>query len=267
MMTNAAKPILLKTIVRIQYAPTLSFFQKMYSAAEGLVDFRDWETDNSKIIRKDYLNRCSIYIGFNQLIYDQDSSDEILEQNRVSICFPHLISALNIAEVVQFSYKRIYILPVKLSFDKLNEILNVKLFSQNSQLLNILPKYPHDLKYVFNGSDDENDYLYTIAPIWRSQLESEARFNKQNHLSPFKPEQDYSEVLKSYPDSGVYLDLEISQRGKDPFMPNNIPYLVMRDLHSDKILKFIHQSRTKTHQFTKDIVDYIFKTSLDIADE
>src|SRR5437899_12742416 len=63
-----------KTIFRVDYKPTLDFYDKLNSSAQLLADtYKNWQTDRLRVVLKDFRNRCSLIIAHANFFFTQDS--------------------------------------------------------------------------------------------------------------------------------------------------------------------------------------------------
>lgn len=262
-MTQPVRPILYKSTFAINYKPELRFYDLMNSAAQKLTDFPHWETDRLSVTLRDPARRCSIRIGHNLLAYAQDSSDTLLEEQQANVNIPLLLDSIEVQIITKLNCVRQFLVPVKFSFAELAQLARLKLFSLNQGLLDCLPSQFNDLLYRIDTEEDRIRYTITIAPIWKEQAIEILRFDKAFHLDPFQPEQDYVSVRERYPETALYIGVEATLNGTDPFSQNHMPYATLTDLDKNDYFDFIPLMRKKSTDIVERLFHYFFSTSLE----
>lgn len=61
-----------KAIFRMDYKPSLDFFDKLYKSKKLFENFPYWETDRLHVILRDYKKHHSLKIKFDHVLYESD---------------------------------------------------------------------------------------------------------------------------------------------------------------------------------------------------
>lgn len=62
-----------KTIFRVDYKPTLDFYDRLNSSSQQFTaTYKNWQTDRLKVVLKDFSARCSLTIAHANFSFTQD---------------------------------------------------------------------------------------------------------------------------------------------------------------------------------------------------
>jgi len=244
-MKKRPNPRLYKVIFETRYKPDLSFYENYISAARQLTGYPDWETDRLRVILKNFKNHCSVAITFKSFSYTQDSENRSLEKNNMQNLLKSLPSALNISSFLRYGYRNKYIIPVNMPFHSLVSIFELKFHSQNDKMNNFLIGKVKDVGYSFDFEEKPFSYHLRIGPMKQNQMKSFLEFNKKYHLSAETEVADYEKILKSYPQIGIYADIDVYQESEN--------------LEASTALTFVNKAREKSKIIINNINDYILE--------
>ena len=203
-----------KVIFQARYKPDLGTYSRLAPAAKKL-EYPHWETDRLTITVRDFEKRCSVVLRSNQFAYDQDSSDTDMEKGQISAAVNLLPDELGIGPCSRLGYRRIYLLPVTMSFTRLVQILELRLLSQDDKLRRTMPDAVSDMQYVVDAAEGDYYYHIRIGPLREEEIPSHVSFTKRHHLDPANKNADYAKVLKGYPKVAILFDIDIYREGGD----------------------------------------------------
>ena len=201
-----------KSIFAAEYKPEIIFFKLMNSAAEAFPEYKDWQTNALSFTLHDYIHRCSVVISSGKFTYSQDSNDDNMEEKNIEKVIDSLPEALKLSSYNRLGYRRKYLIPVKMTFNELVTILNIKLYSQKPELTKILPSNIDDLLYRFFASDGDFRYRITVGPVEKKEIPQNIAFNQDLHLNPENRDDDYRSIIDKYPDVSVFIDFDIYRK-------------------------------------------------------
>ena len=190
------KPVLYKTIFQARYKPQLEFYNLLIPAAQLFNDFPHWQTDRLKITLSDFEKHCSVGIAHDSFSYAQDFHDIDQEQTYIQRVLDILPTALHIGAFNRLGLRRWYLIPVDIPFESLVSILNVKLFSQDDRLRNIMPKQVDDLSYIIVSSDEPYKSRTVIGPMRKSEIPSFIVVDQEHHLDRQNREELHLKIKK-----------------------------------------------------------------------
>jgi hypothetical protein len=254
---------LYKATLDVFYKPEPRILDLLYSAAEELSAYPNWETDRLYMQLRSHESRCSLSYRHNMATYDQDSGNTELEQTRISADIPLLLSALQVKVVTALRYRHCYVIPRKEDFKVLVGLLNAKLFSQDGQLRRALPGPMNDLAFRADFAEGKRRHFIVIAPVWKKQLIQLINFNRVNHLDPHQPEQDYINVIKDYPENAIYVEIVTMQEGESAFPLLETPYSDVSALAPEDVMPFVEIVRKRSDKIAQDLHDYLFSRELE----
>ncbi|MEK0369263.1 MAG: hypothetical protein QQN62_06650 [Nitrosopumilus sp.] len=249
-MPKETKPIIKKIIFEAKYQPKLSFYNLLMTAAEELKGYPHWLTERLFVVLKNYDKRCSLAIKHNSFAFDQDSDNLSNEKEKLSEALEKLPKSLKLSAYTRLGYRRKYILPVNMAYESLISIMELKLFSQDKNLKMILPKEMTNSTYILNFVEESTHFNLTIGPISKPEIPNYIEFNKKHHLNPESADTDYLKVRESYPEVGVFFDLDIYQQDDN--------------LDIQHALTFINEVRQKMNKIISNLCNYILSKKIEV---
>lgn len=249
-MKKFPTPIPYKTIFQARYKAELKFYNLYISAAQQFPEYADWVTDRFKITLKDYNNHCSLTIAHNSFGYEQDSTDVDLEIKNISRTIERLPTALDVGSFLRLGYRQLYLISVDMPFESLVSIMNIKFFSQNNKLRQIIPSTVEDLMFRFNTSEEQYKHHISLGPIRKAEIPQWINFNADNHLNALTAEEDYRIIEQKYPETAVFIDIDFFQ------LSQQIP--------GSELLPFLDIARQKVREIATGLSEYLF--SLEVED-
>lgn len=240
-------PRLHKVVVEARYDASLGFYDRLYPAAQALTEYADWQTDRLTVVLKDFAVHCSAYISLKRFGYEQDSHDEALETERVDSLLATLPNAINVREFKRIGYRRKYLLPLDIDYDRLVQIMDVKLFCRDDALLQCIPRDTTDLLYRTDAAEGDNRFHLTIGPVRNEEIPKLLTFNAENHLDPEDRDAALRKIVEGYPTIGVYFDVDM--------------YHDAAHVDVDGAGSFIRAARARLSRMVADLTTYLFEES------
>lgn len=242
-------PRLYKTIFEVRYKAELKFYDLLLPAAQQLKEYPDWETNRLRIILKDFDKHCNLAISHNSFSYEQDSNDINLETNYISRALEILPTALEINAFTRLGYRRRYLVPVDFSYESLVTVLNVKLFSQNNNLIKSMPKNVKNLAYIIDSEEENYKYHFLIGPVTKQESQSFIGFNRERNLNPANREERNSEIIQTYPNVAIFIDIDMYHEGET--------------FQVKERFKFVDNARNKVHNLAEELTKYLLEEKLE----
>ena len=202
-----------KVIMQVRYKPELTFYNLLYGAAKK-IDFPHWVTDRLNVTMRDYDEYCSVTISHNNFAYEQDSGDENLEVRNINHIIGILPSELDVVESTRIGYRRRYLIPVNMSFEELNSLMNLKVYSDPLRNLAGFPEVK-DMMYRVDLVDGEFNANLTVGPVGQAEIPQRIGFNENHHIDP-NSENPLPEIYSAYPEVAIFVDIDVYQEGIIP---------------------------------------------------
>jgi len=218
--TNKVFASLHKTLFQARYKPELEFYELLYSVAKKFDNFPDWKTDRLSVVLRNFSKRCSLGIQHTNFSYDQDTNSITDEEFNLNKAIEIIPQYLKISSFVRLGYRRIYLISTDMQFQELVDILNIKFFSHETELIKIMPSKVYDLQYVIDSTDDPFRFHIRIGPVRKEEIPSRIPFNKENHLAPKTTQKDYEQITSSYPKVAVFIDLDCTSSNNSDTRPD-----------------------------------------------
>lgn len=245
------RPTLHKSILELRYKPSLRFYDQLFSAASSIEDYPHWETNQSSVILKDPVHRCSLSIGHAMVAYRQNSADLNLHANRTAQMIDSLLPALGVDSCTRCGFRRLMLATVQMDFDDLVPVLDAKLLSGAEGLKSILPGLVSDLNYRIDLKDEQRAFHLNIGPLRKSEVPQYIQVDPI-HLDPDEPNETLARITESYPDVSVFIDLDIYREGAA--------------IGIDEIQTFLRQAEEEGTGFSESLCDYLFAARLEVPD-
>lgn len=204
-------PKLYKIIFQARYKPHLRFYNMLYDIGQKFENFPHWETDGLSLVLKDFEKRCSLGIRHDNFSYDQDSDSISQADSNLKTVLEILPKYLEIDSYFRLGLRKKFLAPVKMSFQELVGILYLKLFSQDECLNKITPEIVYDLQYVIDSSENNLRYHIRLGPVEKKEIPRHMGLNKRHHFDPITEQKDYEEIINSYPELAVFMDIDVFQ--------------------------------------------------------
>lgn len=243
------EPSLQKSILEVRYPPKLEFFNLLFSAAQSLKGYPDWQFSNSSITLQNFENLCSLNIQHNRFAYEQDTDKNKNEKNYVEDALEKLPKILKISSCTRLGFRRKYLIPTDMSFEELVAVMNLKLLSQNERLKEIMPPETEDILYHVDFSDGNLGFHVVICPVRKSEVPRYMQFNREHHLHPSSRGEEYYKIIEAYPEVSVLLDIDI--------------YLKKESFPMEEALELWEESRNRLKKITMDFCGYLFDKSME----
>ncbi len=197
-----------KIIFQVNYKPKLSFFDKLYKNENIEKKFAHWKTDKLTVTFRDYDHQDSLLISYDRTAYECDS----YKKERVEEIVPALLSEVtNFVEDGIFSrigLRHYYLIEQHMSFSKLAEIINTKLFTERFN--DIFDNEINDSAIVIDSKYNNYEVNLNLGPISKKEIPAHLRFNIDNHIDaePQKRVKILNDVFNKYPEVALFLNID-----------------------------------------------------------
>ncbi len=230
-----------KTIFRVDYKPTLDFYDKLNSSAELLADtYKNWQTDRLRVVLKDFPNRCSLTIAHANFFFTQDSlNSSENEKSRIDEVIKVLPKALGKDVNARVGLRRKYLIAVEMDYKDLHQLVSSKLLNANPELTESIYPWAQDFHLVFSAPDAGFRGL-TLGPISQEQL--------PQFLEPDESNFEVGDItlltgkwFEGYPRTAIYVDCDYAKT----------------NIKSDKLLDFYTEARENHKILVENVQHYL----------
>jgi hypothetical protein len=247
-MPSNPKPVLYKTIFQARYKPSLNFYELLMPAAKLLTEYPHWQTNRLSVVLRDFDKHCSLVIGHNAFGYEQDSTDEAMEEQYIQHALDELPKVLEIENFIRLGFRRNYLVRVDMPFESLVTILSVKLLSQEEQLRRIMPQKVEDMMYRVDSAEEPYRFHFTIGPVRKQEIPRYLVYSQAHHLAPETAPEEYQDIVGQYPEVAVFMDIDI--------------YWLEEQLKLTLATQFVSDTRSKVHQIATELTNYLFEVEV-----
>ncbi len=205
----------IKTVFRIDYKPSLDFYDRLYGIAQSFSSgYPDWVTDRLKVTLRDLAARRSLLISHKASVYRQDAFDSSSKESEsISRLLAELPAALGKDSFLRVGLRRKYLLPAEMEYSELVELFGKKMLSSNSEFhAGLFPRFS-DLSLVFNFQPPGFTAI-TVAPVFRRQLSEVPQILELQLEDHFKAGDDKlrtGQIFEEYPLHSVFLDVDYAE--------------------------------------------------------
>ena len=204
-----------KTIFRVDYKPTLDFYDKLIPMAESFTRYPDWRTDRISITLQNFDVRCSVNLAFNSFWYVRDlkkeNSDEEDDQ-RIREILEKVPTKLDKQKYERVGLRRVYLYPVEMSFENLVSVIRDKLFVQNDEINEGICPQPTDLAYLVDFLQDKLAVKLRVGPVRKEELEQQIQPDRLANLSVKERAFLAEELFAGYRDVSLLMDIDVSKK-------------------------------------------------------
>jgi len=246
-MKKSLTPKMFKAVFQARYQPHLRFYDLLMEAAGKFTEYPHWRTNRLDVTLRNPDRHCSLAIKHDSFSYTQDSGDLALEAESVKYIVDELPSALELDTFTRLGFLRRYLLPVDMSFEELASVMIVKLYSQDSRLLEILPPTLEDFMYRIDSADENHRYHITAGPVRKNQIPQLLGFNRDDHLPPENAVETMHSIESKYPDVAIFFDVDFYRDGEIPVA---------------EAQEFVETGRSTVDQLVSNLGEYILSTKV-----
>jgi len=189
-----------KTIFRVDYAPSLDFYDLLFSVGASIKGYPDWETSGLAVKLRNLEEHCTLYIGYDNFYYDGDLQGKAGEDERIADALLTLTKALAKEKYRRLGLRRKYLYPVEMNFGELLQLLRQKFLTPEATA--IFPPM-RDVGCVVDFTESAGMGRVNFGPAKEDELVKLLEFRKDN----FKEDQ-WKDRLEDAPAVSLYADLD-----------------------------------------------------------
>lgn len=245
MPKKQTQPKLHKTIFQIRYEPHLCFYDTFRKAASCFEIYDNWSTDGKRVTLRDFEKHNSVTVAHNHLTFVSDAPKISDHEEIIIPIVKKLLPSLTKKKISRLGYRQIFLCPVDLAFADAVDILDVKLYSQDSILKQVLPGAKEDIYLQLHSSDAEFHYNTRLGPVRKSEIAKQLELDIENHFETDSNEDDFFKLVSKFPEVALFIDLDSYKQFEE----------------GAEILELCNISdvlRSKASVFSKEISDYCF---------
>jgi hypothetical protein len=230
-----------KTIFRVDYKPTLDFYDKLNSSAQLLADtYKNWQTDRLRVVLKDFPNRCSLTIAHANFFFTRDCVNSLEhEKRRIEEAIKVLPKALGKDVNERVGLRRKYLIAVEMDYQDLHQLASSKLLNANPELTKSIYPWAKDFHLVFAAPDAGFRGL-TLGPISQEQLPQFLEPDESN-FEPGDVNLLTGKWCVGYPETAIYVDCDYAKT----------------NIKSDRLLDFYAEARENHKILVENVKHYI----------
>jgi hypothetical protein len=236
-----------KSIFQIRYKPVLSFYDKLYSKDKIFNQFPHWQTDRLKISLRDYDKKHSLVLKHDSLTYETDNYVKKNEEEIINLIHDSINEISSEDKITRLGHRFLCLAPLKISFNELVTILNLKLFKKD--FFKILNQDPDDSTVTITSNYKDLKYRMVIGPMKNVEVPGFIIYNIENHVDPNsnKKYSELSNLVENYPETSLYIDIDL---------------FTQETIKSPDILQFYNKTKEAYSYLTKELIGYIFEEKL-----
>lgn len=236
-----------KSIFQIKYKPVLSFYDNLYKKDNIFNQFPHWQTDRLKVTLRDYEKRHSLTLKHDSIIYETDNYSNKFEKDIINLISDNINEITTTDKITRIGHRFFCLAPVKISFNELVTILNLKLFSKD--FINSVTQKIDDSTVTITSTHADLKYRLQVGPMKDKEVPGFIIFNIENHIdaSSTKKYSDLAELVENYPETSFYIDLDL---------------LTQENASNYDILKFYKKTKSSFSEITNSLLKYIFEEKL-----
>lgn len=237
-----------KVLFQVRYKPRLSFYDQLVPAALSMDDYPDWVTDRLRVILQNYDHHCNLEIGFNGFTYEQDKSDADCEEARIWDAINKLPKSLRLETFARLGYRRYYLIPVRMKFESLVNILYTKLFA--SEVSDFFPNDIDDVMYRVDSSESGVKYHIMVGPLKKEEVPQYLTLNENSNFRPQNRAREIFQIREGYPDVSVFVDIDAYR------MSDNT---TQEELTPDDLVEFAKKTRIHVDSMVEKLTSFLMK--------
>jgi hypothetical protein len=232
-----------KTIFRVDYKPSLDFYDEMHSIASKLTGYPNWQTTGLFVNLRDIEAWTSFHLAHNCFIFARDMKKEGrkgTDDERINEALEVVVPALGKPKYERIGMRCWFLQPVEMGFPELVLLTAERFLAQTKEIREGICPMPTDLAYNVHFHEGDLEVKLRVGPVRRDELEIQSLLDR-NNLPPTKQAIPIGELLSDYPDVGLLIDIDISQANLKPdeLKPS---YLKANEIHvklSRNIVKYV----------------------------
>jgi hypothetical protein len=233
-----------KTIFRVDYKPTLDFYDKLFPIASKLQGYPDWVTDRLTINLKNFDEQCGFSLTHTHFVYVRDMKKEQVQgqdDKRIDAILGAVQAQMQAPKYERVGLRCWFLHSVAMSFDDLVSIISEKFFLQNKEIQEGICPHPTDVAYAVHFEDNDLEVRLRIGPLRREEIELQFQPDRGN-LPVKKRMLPPEELFSEFPEASLLMDVDISKK--------TVPYKALSQTYTDaQALQF---------KLSQNIVRYVF---------
>jgi hypothetical protein len=231
-----------KTIFRVDYKPSLRFYERLYSLAGSLSDYPDWFSDRFTVVLQKFPEHCNLRLGPNALVYVRDMKVDLdRDHARISEAVDLLASVPKEGNYARLGLRRQYLFPASMTFEELVILLGDRFLAQSPEIKKGICPAATDMSYVVVFEEETAKVRLAVGPMRRDELGAHLQPDMINFSDRDRPTV-VTDLFKTYQDVNVFIDID---------------YFV-QDLHGDSVGDIYRAALALHERLTENVVNYIF---------
>jgi len=210
-----------KIVFNANIKPSIDFFSKQYELLKKFKeDFPNWEVTGFNFTSQDRENHCSAMVTHKNIIFEIDDANNKIEFSKKIIkkILVEYNKLLHIELFLRLGFRFFIFIPMlEIEKEELADIIQSKLFINNSELSTILSEKLTDLAYIRDYNKDGFLYHFKCGPMPKEQIPAWVDFGQNKYR--FNTPKDFKEYLDSFPEMSIFIDIDCYKQ--------NIPFTDM----------------------------------------
>ncbi len=198
-----------KTIFRVDYRPSLRFYDKLHSLAASIEGYPDWWTQGLFLALQNYDHHCSLQLGHTNWVYTQDMKGKGEEDDkRIRRAIELIGSIPREGEFKRVALRRMYLHPASMSFADLVSLVDEKFLAHNAQIKEGICPNPVDVSYVVIFREAAATVKLSTGPMRRDELEVHLQPDRNNNFPPRERSIPASDLYSDYAEVSLFADID-----------------------------------------------------------
>jgi len=203
------RPIYHKTIFRVDYRPSVTFYDKLYSAAASVKGYPDWWTEGLTLTFQNYAEHCSFRLAHNSTVYTQDlKGNPDTDDQRIRQGIEILALIPKEGDYQRAGLRRMYLAPASMIFGDLVSLVGEKFLAQTTQIKEGICPSPIDVSYVVVFQEASAKVRLAAGPMRRDELPSHLQPDTQNNFPPKERSIPVKDLYSDYPEVSLFTDID-----------------------------------------------------------
>ena len=203
-----------KTVFKVDFKPTIDFYDAMFPIATELPDYPDWMTNGLSITLSNYDDWCSFYLAHNSFMYVREIKKEDSkrpDEKRIQTILDKVVPKLNKREFTRVGLRSWFLTPVEMKFDQLVGIVAEKFVVDNKEIREGICPVPTDCAYSVHFTEADSLVVLRAGPLKRDEVEVQFVPNRNTNVPVKKRGLPAEDLFAEMPAVSLLVDVDVSQ--------------------------------------------------------
>lgn len=201
-----------KTVFKVDFKPTLIFYERLFSIASSFTGFPNWITTGLTVTLQDFEAWCSVTLAHNTVIYIRDVKEQRAQgddERRIRAIVDNVPEKMGITELTRVGLRCWYLYPVKMTFENLTSIVADKFVVQNKEIQEGICPQPIDIAYNVHFMNNDLRVQLRVGPLAKDEIETQFQVDRNANLPVSKRVLPKEELFAAFPDVSLLIDIDV----------------------------------------------------------